>query len=118
MTPDETDAALRIALNETRLRELNEQLVASNAAHKWADPPFADWTCECGDESCLEPVRLSVEEYDAVRAEPTRFLIAPSREHVAPGIERVVQSEERYWLVEKIGVAAEVSEELDPRSPE
>jgi hypothetical protein len=114
---DETDA-VRIALNEARLRGLNEQLVASNAGYKWAEPPFADWTCECGDESCFEPVRLSVEEYEAVRVEPTRFLIAPSGEHVTPGVERVVQREERYWLVEKIGVGAEVSEKLDPRFSE
>jgi hypothetical protein len=114
---DETDAA-RIAVNESLLRERNEQAVAPNAAHMWVDPPFADWTCECGDERSVEPVQLSVEEYEAVRAEPTRFLIAPSQEHVTPGVERVVRREERYWIVEKVGVGAAVSEELDPRSPE
>ena len=51
-----------------------------------------------------------------VRAEPTHFLIAPSVEHVAPAVERVVRREDRYWVVEKIGVAGEVSEDLDPRA--
>ena len=53
---------------------------------------------------------------EMVRAEPTRFVVAPGDDHVTPEIERVVQREERYWVVEKVGVAAEVSKNLDPRS--
>ena len=34
----------------------------------------------------------------------------------APAVERVVRREDRYWVVEKIGVAGEVSEDLDPRA--
>jgi hypothetical protein len=66
--------------------------------------------------SCMKPVELSIEEYEMVRAEPTQFVVAPGVEHVTRAIERVVQREERYWIVKKIGVAAEVSEKLDPRS--
>jgi hypothetical protein len=51
-----------------------------------------------------------------IRAEPTRFVVAPGAEHVNPDIERVVQREKRYWVVEKIGVSAEISEKFDPRS--
>ena len=117
MTPDEADA-IRIAANENLLRERNEQAKAVNAVHVWVNPPLPDWTCECGDESCLDPIRVSINEYEAVRAKPTRFMVAPSPEHVAPGVEHVVQRGERYWIVEKIGVGAEMSEALDPRAPE
>jgi hypothetical protein len=81
------------------------------------NPPLPDWTCECGDESCSDPIHLSIAEYEAVRAKPTQFVIAPSPEHVSSDVERVVQREERYWIVEKVGVAAAISEELDPHSP-
>jgi hypothetical protein len=115
VTRDEADA-VRIAANENLLRERNERAKASNAAHVWVDPPLPDWTCECGDESCSDPIRLSLAEYEAVRAEPTQFVIVPSPEHVTAGVEHVVRREERYWIVEKVGVGAAMSEEFDPRS--
>jgi hypothetical protein len=112
MTEGVGDAA-RAAKNEIVLRELNERLEAHN---RWVNRHFSEWVCECADETCAEPVELSIEEYEGVRAEPTRFLVAPSEEHVSPRIEQVVRREERYWVVEKTGVSAELSEELDPRS--
>ena len=115
MTEDDLRVA-RQARNESVLRERNEQAEAYNAVVKWVNPPFADWTCECAYENCEDPVRLTISEYEQVRAEPTHFLIAPSVEHVAPAVERVVRREDRYWVVEKIGVAGEVSEDLDPRA--
>ena len=104
---------VRAAKNEVVLRDLNERL---EAHHKWAGKRFSESVCECADETCVKPVELSIEEYENVRAEPTRFVVPPGDEHVNRGIERVVLREERYWLVEKIGVAAEISENLDPRS--
>lgn len=117
MTPDEVDA-IRIAANENLLRERNEQSKAINAVHVWVNPPFPDWTCECGDATCSEPIRVSVEEYEAIRAKPTRFMVAPDSRHLAPEVERVVQREERFWVVEKVGVGAEMSLVLDPRASE
>jgi hypothetical protein len=66
--------------------------------------------------SCMKPIELSIEEYDAVRAATTRFAVAPGAEHVNLDIERVVQREDRYWVVEKIGVGAEIVEVFDRRS--
>ena len=117
MTADELDA-MRIAANENLLRERNEQSKAVNAVHVWVDPPLPDWTCECGDAACSNPVRVSIEEYEAIRTKSTWFMVAPGSQHVAPDVERVVQREERYWVVEKVGVGAEMSKELDPRTSE
>ena len=117
MTTDDADA-IRIAANENVLRKRNEHAKQSNAHHVWVNPPLPDWTCECGDVSCSNPIHLTIEEYEAVRAKPTRFVIAPSPEHVTAEVEHVVLREDRYWVVEKVGVGAQMSEELDPRSRE
>ena len=113
-----TDAAVeaRAARNQSLFREQNERIEGSNAAHSWVNPPFADWMCECALETCSVAVRMTVAEYEAVRAEPTHFLVAPSDEHVVPDVERVIQRNERYWIVEKVGHAGDVSERFDPRS--
>ncbi len=104
---------VRAAKNEVFLREYNERM---EAHHKWVGSPLAEWACECANKNCPEPVLLSIEEYEAIRAKPTHFLVASDGKHVNPQIERVVQREERYWVIEKVGVGAAISEAADPRS--
>src|SRR5262245_14299244 len=106
----------RLARNESHFREINERIEPSNAAHAWVDPPFADWVCECARFDCSVPVQLTVTEYEKVRSDATHFLVAPSEDHVIAGIEQIVARHERYWIVEKLGVAGEVSDRLDGRS--
>jgi hypothetical protein len=108
----------RAAKNQSRFREVNERMEASNAAHRWFDPPFPDWVCECAQMECAVPVRLTVAEYEKVRSDPAHFLVAPGEEHIVTEVERLVARNERYWVVEKLGHAADVSEELDPRTDE
>ncbi len=67
----------RLAKNESLFREQNERIAPHNAVYVWVNPAFADWICECADEGCSVPVRLTVAEYEAVRAKPTQFLVAP-----------------------------------------
>ena len=111
---DRSVDVVRAAKNEIRLREYNERI---QAHHEWVGSAFPEWACECANKHCPDPVLLSIEEYEAIRAEPTHFLVSPSSEHVNPQIERVVQREERYWVLEKVGVGAAVAEAFDPRSP-
>ncbi len=113
---DLSDVQQRAGRNESRYRNLNERMEPSNAVHVWADPPMPDWICECASTECMQPVRLTIAEYEAVRAESTHFLVHPSDEHLSAAVEHVVHRTDRYWVVEKFGEAAEVSEELDPRS--
>jgi hypothetical protein len=105
-----------LARNEVRFRAHNERAKSSNAGHAWVDPPLPDWSCECGWEGCQEPVRMSLAEYEAVRAMPTWFFVLPDDGHVAPDAERVVERHRRYWVVEKVGLAARLAAELDPRT--
>ncbi len=116
VSPDVSELQERAAHNESRYRALNERMEPHNVVHVWVDPPMPDWICECASTECMKPVRLTIVEYEAVRAESTHFFVVPSDDHLSPAVEHVVQRNERYWVVEKIGEAAEVSEELDPRS--
>jgi hypothetical protein len=115
MAPDAIEVEERAARNQSRYREHNERIEPHNAVHHWVDPPMPDWVCECTSDTCAEPVQMTIAEYEAVRAEPTHFLIVPSPDHVHSSVELVVARHERYWVVEKTGRAGDVSEALDPR---
>ena len=105
---------VRAAINESTFREINEQLVAA-VALDGSDGELHDVVCECARADCTELVTLTLREYDAVRAESERFVVAPGEEHVKADAEIVVERYQRYWVVEKIGVAGEVAVALDPR---
>ena len=116
MATSPSDPSERVVRNEDQFRQFNEQIEPTNAAHAWFDPSMPDWVCECADEDCTQAVTLTVADYEAVRAEPTHFLVAPSAEHLVPGMERVVVRRERYWVVEKVGKAGNLAEVLDERT--
>ncbi len=59
-------------------------------------------------------VALTLGEYEAVRANPRRFVIV--RGHDLPEVEVVVEDHERYAVVEKVGAAGDEAERQDPRS--
>jgi hypothetical protein len=63
----------------------------------------------CNDDGRLGR-RTRLDEYEEVRAEPTWFLSGVGHERKALGFSEVVS------IVEKIGDAAEVAAELDPRT--
>ena len=103
----------RAARNESLFREVNERI---DSAGSGGSPMFTEFMCECADDSCFEHVSLTSEEYSSVRKMgPVFFILTPG--HEDPAIERVVGGEaDRYEIVEKQDVAAEVATELDPRS--
>jgi hypothetical protein len=96
----------RIAHNEDWSRTLNERR-ADRAGGRDA---IAGFRCECWQEDCTERIPLSGEDWKMVRAEPNRFAVAP--DHVAGSVEVVLKEFPRFWLVEKLGEAGEVAEEL------
>ena len=115
MAMSPSDVSERAARNQDRFRQLNEEIEPTNAAHAWFDPSMPDWVCECANEDCTQAVTLTVADYEAVRAVPTHFFVAPSAEHVIAGVERVVERHENYWVVEKVGKAGDLAEVLDER---
>jgi hypothetical protein len=107
----DTDRAARTAQNEALFREVNERVKELNTTFD-ALARRAEWICECGNTDCVEPVQMTQEEYESVRARGnTCFLVKPGDAHVVPEVERIVERHERYWVVEKVGVAAEIAED-------
>ena len=103
----------RLAENEAFFRTLNEN-IRSAVDRYGADGHAYSFICECSDSTCVERVTLTTSEYERVRADGTRFVLAPGHD-VAP-IETVVAERGDHVVVEKTGVAGEVALELDPRA--
>ena len=95
------------ARNQSLFREVNERIDGLGV------PQDFEVLCECASRACADPIPLAPDEYEAVRAEPTHFLVKPG--HVDPEIERVVGETDRYFVVEKIGEAGNVAARLNPR---
>ena len=104
----------RIAQNESLFREVNERIEEGAQRYLVENDPEAVFICECGDAACTEPMRLTLPEYEAVRANPARFAI--KRGHEIPAVERVVEETDRFAVVEKTGLGSEVATDTDPRS--
>lgn len=59
----------------------------------------AEFLCECGDEACIGAIRLDLEEYEAVRVSPNRFVVIPGHEDEIG--EATVEANERFVVVER-----------------
>jgi hypothetical protein len=104
--------AERAAKNESLFREVNERILELQEEFErkvGGAFPDAAFICECSFLDCTERIELSLEEYAAVRTEPTHFAVTPG--HVDPDHERVVRATDRYVVVEKLGAAGDVAEE-------
>lgn len=87
---------VRHATAESIFRNVNER-IAESAQRFEADE--AEFVCECGDRSCTHRLQTPLADYERVRANPTRFLLAPGHEDQA--IEKVVTRGGRFHVVEK-----------------
>jgi hypothetical protein len=105
------DFAERAARNEEVFREVNERIEAGAEQHDVSGSlPFH---CECGQASCLETIELPSARYEAVVRERYHFVVLPG--HEEPEIERVVEDEGDFLVVEKIG---EAREQIDRDHPQ
>jgi hypothetical protein len=107
--------ATRIAENEALFRDVNERIKDITAGQR--DPAQEDvweFLCECGDDTCVERIPLTLDEYEQVRSNPRHFAAVPG--HELPAVERVIESTERFLVLEKVGEGATIAEETDPRS--
>lgn len=107
---DETQA--RLGANEAVFRRINEGIERG----QWPgeeDAPVG-FRCECARLGCNQLLELSVNEYEAVRANPRWFLVLPG--HEQPEVEVVIEARSGYLVVQKLDQAATTAEETDPRS--
>jgi hypothetical protein len=103
----------RLARNEAFFREVNERI--NDVARSFGgdgDGDKYEFLCECVDLDCVERIPLTLAEYQAVRADNRRFIVA--RGHVIREIEAVVERDDDYEVVQKVGVAGDVADELAP----
>jgi hypothetical protein len=103
--------AERFARNESFFREVNERI---NRLSEMSSGLPTEYTCECANVDCTERFHVSASDYEAVRAQPAWFLVAPR--HLDLEVEEVVTEHPGYWVVRKRGVAGDVAREIDPRS--
>ena len=104
-------SAERRARNESVFRDANEQIQRKALTYGVQDQPIP-FLCECYAEGCTTVVRLTLPEYEQVRAEPTRFLAAHG--HPAQPDE-IVEEQPEFVVFEKQGEEARLVAERDPR---
>jgi hypothetical protein len=103
--------AERVARNDATFRAANEKIrvAAETFAATVERVPFI---CECAEERCVEVVRLDLEQYREIRSNRRWFLNVPGHEVAARGWGEVVATRQEYVIVEKLGIAGEIAEEL------
>ena len=107
--------AERAARNDAVFREANERIDAFVESVDGMGEEPLPFLCECADVTCTEIIKLTRAEYETLRRDPLRFAIVHGHEGDDDWA-RVVDENERYAIVEKVGAAAEVATELDPRA--
>ena len=97
----------RAAKNQSLFRDVNKRINDIDKAHDlWVT--LSDWFCECPAPKCTTQIALTPQQYEAARANPNNFIVAPSKDHVVSDMERVIDQRVRYWVVEKVHAAAAV----------
>jgi hypothetical protein len=101
----------RIGRNEALFREVNERIRDVSATLESVSGSSAlEFVCECSRTECHASVELELQDYERVRRHPARFLVAIG--HLwSPEAERLVEENTRFWVVEKLGKAAEAAGE-------
>jgi hypothetical protein len=111
----DTERAEHGARSQSLFRDVNERVKAINESFSIA-VPLGDWVCECSNQDCSDRIKLTLEEYEAIRSNATRFCVAPGGSHVDLAIEDVVDGNDRFWVVQKKGLAAKLTKSADPRA--
>ena len=101
------------AINETRSRQTNEWIEEAND-QLGAGRPMDEYRCECSDGLCAAVISLTRVEYEAVRTNGLRFIIASDHEN--PELDRLITEHDRYSIVAKLpGEPARIALGSDPR---
>jgi hypothetical protein len=102
----------RLAANETIFRDVNEGIERGQWPGEDGAP--VGFRCECARLGCNLLVKLTLGEYERVRAHPRRFMMVPG--HEIPAVETVVEQHPDYVIVQKRDEAGARAAESDPRS--
>ena len=92
-------------------REVNERI--AELAVEWAQTGVSLFICECPDHECSEALEITPVEYERVREDGARFVVRAG--HQLPKLERLVERNSRFLVVEKVGGAGALARGSDPR---
>lgn len=104
----------RAGKNQALFREVNERLLELNDT-RGSRVQTTAFVCECARVECTVGIELTLQEYERIRRDPHRFFVAPSIDHYFADVERIVETYEEYYVVEKVGIAAAVAEQAAAR---
>ena len=107
----EEERARRLAANEALFRHANEALRKSDDTVV----SIGGFLCECSDPDCEIRIEVSGDVYLEVRSNAVRFIVAEG--HADPEIEGIIDKQEGFHIVEKVGPGRDVAERLAPRPP-
>lgn len=89
----------RLAKNEALFREVNSRIRDLSERWELESPDLIAFVCECSRVGCADPVQLTLDEYEQVRANRARFFLVPG--HEDGRVDGVVERHDRYVVVEK-----------------
>jgi hypothetical protein len=101
----------RAARTESLFREVNERIAETADRFEAGEAQFV---CECADPACTERIVAELDDYEDVRGDGARFMVANG--HCDERIEQVVDEKGPYDVVEKDHPKVEpIVRDLDPR---
>jgi len=103
----------RLAKNKALIRSLNQRVaVISETLDTFGSLKFM---CECGIYACRKRIELTASAFEAIRSEPTHFLVHP--DHVLYALEFVVVEYVGSHVVveERVSDAARLPVPTEPR---
>jgi hypothetical protein len=79
------------------LENVNQRIADLSRRHQ---EPVSGFMCECGRPGCTSIVDLPLSDYEALRNGKDLFIVAPG--HCVEGIDRLVESRERYDVLVQV----------------
>jgi hypothetical protein len=101
----------RAARNEEVFREVNQR-IEEGAEQHGVEAPHR-FHCECGRASCLHTIHMPPPVYERVAEQRYHFVLSPG--HEDEEIERIVDRQPDYVVVEKVGEARRQIDRDHPR---
>lgn len=109
-----TDWRDTFAETQTAFREANERTEREYDVRTGLDRTNDVYVCECSDSACTEPIVMTRDEYEDVRAVPIRYAVALNHEN--PEIDILVSENYRFATVDTVFRAgARISRSTNPR---
>ena len=104
----------RDARNQALFREVNEKI--QQLPEGLGADEHDRLICECANTDCMKPIELTRAEYERVRGDASRFIVALN--HQNPQTESVVEQNERFAVVQTYaGASSRIAREPERRSP-